>query len=344
MAMDLYSIIITEMGPNPKKLRKTFEKDGKNDSEIDAIFEKLENGENVVLDGYYLLRDVDGIKEKYQECGAVVIHELARKKEEIEKQRAKEAGAKKGDTTDYTDLAEGWRRYSAVKEDLWKYLIFCMIGWPVFAVGVCLTMFEVWIGILLIIAGIVIVDIPSFKLLAAGYGLAGLFAVSGAVYEITYSDGSKRYDYSEKNAGATMAFITYVLVAFIGILVMVFRILRLLFMAASIKRKFKLELTFKETVLFPTTFALGVFAVFLIAIIICSIIAEYQRIHHDDLNDKETFDLLVDMEETIETASYSYMFYDYDDTRVDFVYVKHQVVDNAEIYIVEVTESGAKKL
>ena len=223
---------------------------------------------------------------------------------------------------------------------LWQYLLFCIVGWIVATVGFCLSAFDNWFGFILILAGIIIVDIPSFKLLRAGYGLGSLFAASGAVYEITYADGHKETDYTEKNIGFVLAIITYLITLAIGVFVMVFRVFKTFSEAMSIKKEHNIQVGFKDSPFFKPIIAITVFVVGCISIGVCNAIADYQYEHPEDMQ-KEEITLAINNAmtkmRTSEWSAYS-RSYNNETNVYEFYYTIQHANDNS--YYVEIGSLG----
>ncbi len=219
--------------------------------------------------------------------------------------------------------------YQYKREQMWYYMKFCMIGWAIATVGFCMMPFgnEI-IGFLLVLAGVIVVDIPAFGVLRAGFGIGSLFAASGAVYEITYASGRKEYDYTEQNIGYVMAIITYLITLVVGVFAMLINIFKTFFEALAIKNENKLDVEFKDSIFVPPLFGIGVFIVGLIASGISGAVYEYQYMHPEQYSKDEIKEKVNLVKTRMSATNWSYAFYEYDydtDTRSTILEVKYSL-------------------
>ena len=344
-----YGITLLEVGPNRQQVLDLLIKWYPNDSKstVEEILNQIEkSGEGTVLDCLSKAEADDALKT-LQSIGATAeIYEMPEDEvaDAIEcgdiVEESEGASERKSEGSNLSPM----QKYQETTAELWRLLLFCMAGWAIATIGFCTLPFNDIFGFLLVIAGVVVVDIPCFKALRAGYSLASLFAASGAVYEITYKSGRKQYDYSEKNMGYVMAIFTYVITIIVGVFIMVFKLLKTFLHAVKLKNENNLKVEFKDSHLFKLIIALAVFVLGFVAMAIANGVAEKQRTHPTDMTKEEIVSLMDDAVTNMKVSDWSVRERSYNsETNVyeDTLIIMHEGDDNS--YYVKIGDTKYAK-
>ena len=256
MAKDLYAIILKDIGKKPERVKEELNFYGTPDNDIETIFERIENEKPCSIAYAKTFKEAKLLKERFENCGAVVDVCL--------KRAFKEKKIEKNGTPLYDAFCEGFEKYSKMRKGLKKNLAFCVIGWPLLAVGICLLIFANYWGLLPLIAGIVILDVSAFKLMLENN---------------KKKKAEKTEDIEEDTTGkkvwkVILEVLKYIGVILFGAFVVLFRICKNLWKIGKIKRKYKLLMPFNETAGFDLLISFGVFVIFLLAALICYEIAQ----------------------------------------------------------------------
>lgn len=192
--------------------------------------------------------------------------------------------------------------------ELWRLIIFCIVGWAVAVVGFCILGTTAdSLGILFVLAGVIIVDIPAFKILLAGGSLGGLLGgIVGAERIIKYTDGSEERDNSAWSAGLFVTIMTWLATLFVGLISIVVRIFRNFAACLRIRREEGIETDIKRAPWLPVVVGL---AVFVLGAVISGIVGEAYGVienNRDELDDQTTARMVADMVEGMESESYEY--------------------------------------
>ena len=340
-----YGITLFDVGSSREKVVDTLLSwyGGESRNTVEKIIDQIiENGSGTILD-CLTKEEAESYVSKLTNIGAKVeIYEMS--EEEIAD--AIKCGDivvenSNGDfeNSDYENQ-NPMEKYQSKMELLWHYLLFCIGGWVVATIGFCVMPFNDFFGFLLVIGGIIIVDIPSFKLLRAGYGLASLFAASGAVYEITYKSGRKELDYSEKNMGYILAIFTYLITCIVGVFVILFRIFKTFGEVMAIKKEHNLQLSFKEGPFLKPIIALSVFVVGCIAISISNSIANYRLEHPSDMSKDEITTVMTNAVNKMKTSDWSFFERHYDSEKNEYIYTVALQHADDDSYLIKIGEIG----
>lgn len=147
--------------------------------------------------------------------------------------------------------------YSEVLRELWKLIIFCIVGWIVVVVGMCLDT-----NVLVMLLGVLIIDFPAIQVVLAGGGIAALFASSFNVTTVYhYSDGSKREDHSGQYAGMAAFIFGMIIAIVVGVVTIVIRIFKAFFTLLKIKKEGELKTETKDAPWLPIVVGIAVFIV-----------------------------------------------------------------------------------
>ncbi len=256
MAKDLYCIVLKDLGKKPERVLEELST-RLCDSDIEAVTEKIENGKTANIAYCKTFGEAKLLKENFEGRGAVVDVCLSRVK--------KEKKFEKQGTPFYDALCDGFEKYGKKRKELKKNLAFGVIGWPLIAVGVCLLVFGNFWGLLPLIPGIVILDVSAFKLMLENNKKKKAEKNDDDILEET--KGQKAWK-------IILEILKYIGVILFGAFVVLFRICKNLWQLGKIKRKFHLVMPFNETASFDVVISIAVFAIFLLAMLICIEIAK----------------------------------------------------------------------
>lgn len=257
MTKDLYAIILKNLGKKPDRVREELISYGTPDSDVEVIAEKIENGKPYSIAYAKTFDEAKLLKERFEGCGAVVDVCLKRafKEKKIEKQG----------TPLYDALCEGFEKYAKIRKEIKKNLAFCVIGWPLIAIGICLLVFANFWGIIPLIAGVVILDVSAFKLMLENNKKKKAEQKDEELVEETKG---------KKAIKIILEVLKYIGVILFGAFVVLYRICKKLWAIGKVKRKYKLLMPFTQTASFDILISFAVFAVFLLAALICYEIAQ----------------------------------------------------------------------
>ena len=318
---------------------------GVSDSEIRSLLDDCKAGDVVPVSDCISEERANKIHEEVIGLGAEAnVYEMSEEEIQsaietgdivVDKKQSPKSSQQNIDVTPMED-------YQANRKVLWKFMIFCMIGWAIAAIGFGVMNMNDIAGFVMIIIGVIIVDLPVYRLLAAGFTLGSLMYATAPVYIITYKSGRQTTDRSAKQGAAALAIFTYLITLIVGVFVMVFRIFKCIFTAVRIKRKHKLEIKFKDSIWFPTFIGLGEFAVFCAVIGIISAVAEFQATHPVSMSKEQIIELLDFSKQDVVNEDFSYYVCDYGEEVYDYhTRVMHAGIDNS--YLVMLGEK-AKEL
>lgn len=256
MAKDLYCIVLKDLGKTPEKIKDELALRF-SDNDVSEILTKLENGKTANIAYCKTFNEAKLLKEGFEGRGAVVDVCLSRVKKD---KKLEEKG-----TPFYDAFCEGFEKYAKKRKELKKNLAFCVIGWPLIAVGICLLAFGNFWGLLPLIPGVVILDVSAFKLMLDNNKKKKAEKNEDDLFEET--KGKKIWK-------VILEILKYIGVILFGAFVVLFRICKNLLQLSKIKRKYRLVMPFNETALFDLLISLAVVAVFVLAAIICVEIAK----------------------------------------------------------------------
>lgn len=209
----------------------------------------------------------------------------------------------------YDDELDAVTEYNERLKDLWLCIGFCIAGWIVACIG-----FAIFptndLGFLLIIAGVIIVDLPCYKVLLAGGSIATLLGASfGAPRVIYYTDGTKETDHSGWSAGMAASIFAWLATLVVGVLAMVLRIFRNFFSCMSLKKDADIDNDVKKAPWLPVVVGI---AVFILGLIISNVAAgaiEYNEVWQDDFDDATSIEMLTNVVDGMEKEGFSYEIY-----------------------------------
>ncbi len=252
MAKDLYAIILKNLGKNPEKVKEELISYGTADSDIEIILQRIENGKPYSIAYAKTFNEAKALKERFENCGALVDVCL--------KRAYKEKKIEKDGTPFYDALCEGFEKYAKMHKQLRRNLAFCITGWPLLAVGICLLVFANLWGLIPLILGVIILDISAFKLMLENNKKKKAEQVEDDLTEET--KGQKAFK-------IILKILKYIGVILFGAFVVLFRICKKMYKIGKIKRKYKLLIPFTQTAGFDILISLAIFVIFLLAALIC---------------------------------------------------------------------------
>lgn len=243
----------------------------------------------------------------------------------------------------YGDEPTAQEEYNATLKDLWLCIAFCIVGWIVACVGFAMIA-NSDIGILLVLIGVIIVDLPCFKILLAGGSLGMLFgSIVGAERIIYYTDGTKKRDNSAWSAGLAVTIFTWLATAVVGVFAVVFRIFKDFMHLISLKKEGGIYTDAKTAPWLPIVVGIGVFVGGLIAVGIVGAVGDYQDSIRDDFSDAETVEIIEGIEADMLANDWAYMLWGSADG--PYLTVKHEYfADEGRQLSIEITDEGSDKL
>lgn len=256
MAKDLYAIILKDLGKKPEKVKEELISYGTADSDLEIILQRIEDGKPYTIAYAQTFNEAKLLKERFENSGALVDVCL--------KRAFKEKKLEKDGTPFYDALCEGFEKYAKKRKELKKNLSFCVIGWPLLAIGICLLVFANLWGLIPLALGAVILDISAFKLM-----LENNKKKKAEQSEDDLTEDTK----GQKALKIIVEILKYIGVILFGAFVVLFRICKTMWKISKIKRKYKLLMPFTQTASFDVLVSFGVFVVFLLAALICYDIA-----------------------------------------------------------------------
>lgn len=257
MAKDLYAIILKNLGKKPEKVKEELISYGTADSDLEIILQRIEDGKPYTIAYAQTFNEAKLLKERFENSGALVDVCL--------KRAFKEKKIEKDGTPFYDALCEGFEKYAKKRKELKKNLLFCVIGWPLLAIGICLLVFANLWGLIPLALGAVILDISAFKLM-----LENNKKKKAEQSEDDLTEDTK----GQKALKIIVEILKYIGVILFGAFVVLFRICKTMWKISKIKRKYKLLMPFTQTASFDLLVSFGVFVVFLLAALICYEIAQ----------------------------------------------------------------------
>ena len=145
-------------------------------------------------------------------------------------------------------------------KDLWFCMYFCIAGWALACIGFAT-------NIIFVLLGVIVVDLPCFRLLLGGASLGAILGSSvGATRIITYRDGHKERDDSGWSAGLAVTIFTWLFTIIIGLFVIVFRIFKDFLICLKTQKEENLKPEIKNACWLPIVVGLGVFVIGLIIV------------------------------------------------------------------------------
>lgn len=349
-----FGVELTSVGPNYEKVFSYMKKlyPGVSDSEIRSLLDDCEAGDVVPVSDCISEEKANKIYEEVIGLGAEAnVYEMSEKEIQsaiqtgdivVDKKQSPKSSQQAPKSIQQDIDVTPMEDYQANRKLLWKFMIFCMIGWAIAAIGFGVMNFNDIAGFVMIIIGIIIVDLPVYRLLAAGFSLGSLMYATAPVYIVTYKSGRQTTDNSAKQGAAAAAIFTYLITLIVGVIVMVVRIFKCIFTAAKIKREHKLEIKFKDSIWLPTFVGLGEFAIFCIVIGIISSVANFQATHPTSMSKEQITELLNFSKQDVVNKDFSYYVCDYGEEVYDYhTRVMHEGTDNS--YLVMLGEK-AKEL
>lgn len=210
------------------------------------------------------------------------------------------------------DAPSGSYSYEEHLAELWKLIIFCIVGWVVAVIGFCiLGTTASGVGILFVLVGVIIVDLPAFRILLAGGSLGTLIgSIVGATQIITYTDGSTKEDNSGWSAGLFVTIMTWLATIFVGLVSIVVRIFKNFLACMRIKKEEGIETDVKHAPWLPMVVGISVF---ILGCIVNSIVTSaYGAIEssRDEFTDPETITMISDMVDGMKTENYEFVVWD----------------------------------
>lgn len=252
MTKDLYAIILKDLGKKPDRVKEELIAYGTPENDTDIILEKVGNDKPYSIAYAKTFDEAKLLKERFEVCGAVVDVCL--------KRAFKEKKIEKHGTPLYDALCEGFEKYAKIRKEIKKNLAFCVIGWPLLAIGICLLVFANFWGLIPLVAGVVILDVSAFKLMLENNKKKKAEQEDEELIEETKG---------KKAIKIILEVLKYIGVILFGAFVVLYRICKKLWVIGKVKRKYKLLMPFTQTASFDILIAFAIFAVFLLAALIC---------------------------------------------------------------------------
>lgn len=256
MAKDLYTIILKNLGKNPERVTKELISYGTAASDIEIILERIENGKPYTIAYTKTFNEAKVLKKRFENCGALIDVSL--------KRAFKEKKIENDGTPIYDALCEGFEKYAEKRKELRKNLAFCVFGWPLLAISICLLVFANLWGLIPLFASVVILDISAFKLMLENN--------KKKKAEHNEDDVAEETD-AKKTWKIILEILKYIGVILFGAFVVLYRICKKLWQSGKIKRKYKLLMPFYQTAVFDILISFAIFIVFLLVTLICYEIA-----------------------------------------------------------------------
>lgn len=335
MKQRYFGVELTSVGSNYEKVFSYIKKMYPNvsDSEIRSLLDDCNAGDVVPVSDCISEESANKIHAEVISLGAKAnVYEMSAEEIQsaietgdivVDKKESPKSSQQNVDVTPMED-------YQANRHVLWRFMIFCMIGWAIAAIGFGVMNMNDIAGFVMIIIGVIIVDLPAYRLLIGGFTLGSLFYATAPVYVITYKSGRQTVDRSAKHGAAVAAIFTYLITLIVGVFVMVFRIFKCIFTAIKIKKQHKLQIKFKDSIWLPTFVGLGEFAIFCAVIGIISAVANYQATHPVSMSKEQIIQLLDSSKQDIAHEDFSYYVCDYGEEVYDYhTRVMHAGVDDS---------------
>ncbi|MBR2930259.1 MAG: hypothetical protein IKC32_03410 [Clostridia bacterium] len=243
----------------------------------------------------------------------------------------------------YGDDVMPQEEYNAGLKQLWTLIGFCIVGWIVFCVGNAM-MYYNDIGFILMLVGVLIVDLPCFKILLAGGSLAAVFgAYIGAERIIYYTDGTKKRDSSGWSAGLAAGIFIWLITLVVGAVAMAVRIIKTFFYLLSIKREESIHTDAKSSPWLPILIGIAVFVGGFIGINVVTGIIDQQQSVQDDYTDEETREMLAELKEDMAASHWQVVFWK--GTEV-YLTIEHDYYPDydEDVIVVDVAEIGAEEV
>ena len=245
----------------------------------------------------------------------------------------------------YGDHLSEQEEYGIVLKDLWLCIAFCIVGWIIACIGFAMIA-ENDLGILFVLVGVIVVDLPCFKILLAGGSLGMLFgSVVGAERIIHYTDGTTERDNSAWSAGLAVTIFTWIATLIVGVFAMVFRIFKNFLKLLEIKREGTVHTDVKTAPWLPIVVGLGVFVLGLVVVGIVGSVTDYQRSVRDDYSDEESVAILDSVAEGMTKLDWQYIIRNSDDPENPYAIVEQKCYEgydfvDREIFI-KISAAGA---
>ncbi len=234
--------------------------------------------------------------------------------------------------------------YGDLISDLWKRILCCMAGWAIACVGFAVP--SPLFMILLVMAGVIVVEIPCYKILLAGGGIASLFAATiGA--DTIWVDRSGKEVARENNmgAGAVAGFFVWALTLLVGMFATVFQIFKRFILLMNMQKEQNLKLELKNKPWAPIVSGIAFFILGIICVGIAGSIMEEQTSHVDDFTDEESTIMIEQIVEKMSGVDFyfedEYHSNNYAD-KTDAIHVKVEHDGETDSYLVTFSEKSQK--
>ncbi len=212
---------------------------------------------------------------------------------------------------------------------IWTLVVPFAIGWLMMMLGVSLMNYAVGqlgIGIVLMLAGIAIMPLPSVILVWGGAGLRELFNTDFFI-ETRYSDGRREVNFDLEGT-LVNKFLTVILAIALGVIISPIRIIMGLLAYAGAKKEMGIDkLPFQLTPIFPLAVAAGSFLLGIILSLVIINVASAnldKKQHESSLSPAEITELLTSVKADIASQSISYAVSGGDEEKPCFVEIKYE--------------------
>ncbi len=237
--------------------------------------------------------------------------------------------------------------YDEIRRDLWRRILFCMAGWAIACVGFFLMDNHSLISMLLIMVGVVIVELPCYKVLLAGGSIVGLISATFNYTIVTkWSDGSTTEDNSARAAGGFLAIISWVITLFVGIIIVVVGIFKDFFKLMKIQKEEGLKPSIKEAAWLPIAAGIGFFILGIIVVAIASAIRTTYLNNRDEYTDEETIAIIDSLVTDMEARDFVYRTWYWPDeedaTEQEYYVVEHDAGGKYQITLSDKAKNDYK--
>ncbi len=207
-----------------------------------------------------------------------------------------------------TNTQDNGYLYLEMMSDLWRRVIFCAIGWTIACAGFGIMQSKTLIGLLIVMVGVIIVEIPCFKILLAGGSVTALFAssIKDRVVTTYYSDGTSSTGIDYRGAErATVGLFGWIFTLIIGGFAVVFSIIKDFIMLLILKKD-NPSPSFKDKPICP--FLAGVLF-FIIGIVVGVVLAnaiDAGTSNKDDYSPEQKIELMDKLIDDMATIDFTY--------------------------------------
>ncbi len=224
--------------------------------------------------------------------------------------------------------------YHDVLADLWKRIMFCIIGWAIACIGFVIMDFNTFVSLIFLLVGVIIVEIPCFKILLIGGGIGAFFASTFKDQEVIvkYNDGrTERYIESAAGERTMVRFLTWGITLFVGIIATVVNIFKKFGQLRQMQDKENPPKDWKEKPFAPIVVGLGAFVLGILLSGLTSSVVAAIIFNKDDYSDSEKIELIDKLLTDMATVDFAF-------NDGEYLLVEHDGKDDS--YYVKVNETA----